>query len=476
MTPTATVLRPRPALPSPGRAPEANRARSLAAWGLWLFTGANAGAIVWLWLHGGGVTGVHGTADLLTSLGRITGLLGAYLALIQVLLLARLPPLERLVGFDRLAIWHRRNGKTCLLLLLAHTILITIGYAGTDKLSVPHEASQLLDTYPGILTATVGTGLLLVVVISSFVIARRRLPYEAWYALHLTTYAGIALAWSHQIPTGNELSTSHAAQDYWYALYLGALALLVCFRFARPIGRGLRHRLRVLDVVPEGPNVVSVRLGGRRLDRLEAHGGQFFLWRFLTPGRWWQAHPFSLSAAPDGSSLRITVKGVGNFSRRLRELTPGTRVLAEGPFGRFTLAARHRRRVLMIAGGIGITPIRAMLEELARAGEAESPADGALPVLLYRVIHEQDLVFRAELDALAEGHGVTVHYVVGDHRDLAGRELLSPQHLEGLVPDVAERDVYVCGPVQMMRAVHHSLRACGVRRPQIHSERFALAL
>ena len=428
----------------------------------------NAAVIVWLWLYGGGVSGVHGVGDLLTSLGRITGLLSAYSALIQVLLLARLPWLERLAGFDRLTVWHRLNGKICLLLVLAHTVLITIGYAANDRISIPAEVSALLRTYPGMIAATVGTALMVGVVVTSLVIVRRRLHYEAWYAVHLLAYAAIALAWVHQIPTGNDLTANVAASSYWNALYIVTIVLLLLFRIAAPAFQAFRHQLRVAEVTVEGPGVVTLRISGRRLDRLNAHAGQFFLWRFLTPGRWWASHPFSLSAVPDGRSLRITVKQVGDFTGQIAAIAPGTRVVAEGPFGVFTGAVRRRERSALIAGGIGITPLRALLEEL--------PGDVAL---IYRVIREDEVIFREELEALAQRRGAALHYAIGDHNSPEGSQLLSPEHLRRLLPDIAERDIYVCGPPAMMRAVERNLRtpasgSPGVPARQIHTERFAL--
>ena len=133
-----------------------------------------------------------------------------------------------------------------------------------------------------------------------------------------------------------------------------------------------------------------MRIVGRRLDRLGAEPGQFFLWRFLDRRRIWSAHPFSLSAAPDGTSLRITVKALGDHTARLGGVRPGTRVLAEGPFGVFTESARRRRdKVLLIAGGIGITPIRSMVERMR--GDV---------VVIYRALSDGDLVFKRELDEL----------------------------------------------------------------------------
>ena len=299
-----------------------------------IFWGAiaiNGCVMTWLWLRDGGMTQIHSASDLWTSAGRITGLAGAYLALVQVLLLARLPPLERQIGFDRLTVWHRRNGKLTIYLVVAHVVLITIGYAGGAHLSIFSQFSSFLSSYPGMITATIGTVMLIAVVFSSIVIVRRRLPYEAWYGLHITVYAAIYLAYLHQIPSGNEFVLKTAQSDWWLALYVATLVLVLAYRFVRPALRARRHHLRVAEVVREGPDTVSVRVEGDLLERLGAQAGQFMLWRFLTPGRWWQSHPFSLSAAPDGRSLRITVKGVGSYTRELAELKPGTRVLAERP-------------------------------------------------------------------------------------------------------------------------------------------------
>ena len=426
-----------------------------------------AGAAAWmvrLWVHGGNLH-THGTGDVLNSVGRITGLLGAYLALLQVLMLARLPWLDQLVGFDRMTIWHRRNGKLCIVLIIVHTVTITAGYTLTDQVGLGSEISSLLGKYPGMVAATVGTGLMLLVVATSLMIVRRRLSYEAWYAVHLLAYAGIALGYLHQIPTGNELTADHAAQRFWHLLYIIPLALVVVFRVLLPPARSWWLGLRVARVVAEGAGVVSVYIGGRHLQRLRARPGQFFIWRFVARGLWWESHPFSLSAAPGPRQLRITVKASGRYSERLASLAPGTFVIADGPFGRFTAEARARDRLALIAGGIGITPIRAMLDDL----------DGVDVAVLYRVLTDEDLIFRAELDRLAAERGVRVHYVVGDHRDNGFAHLLSAQHLAELVPDLRERDVYLCGPPGLVAVIRRSLRDAHVSPRHVHLEEFAFA-
>jgi predicted ferric reductase len=429
-------------------------------WGFFL---GNIAAIVWLWVANGNLP-FRDLSDVMSRLGGLTGLLAAYLALVQVILLARLPWLERLAGFDRLTIWHRWNGFACLVLVVAHSFMAVYGYALGNNSSFFQEFWTMVGrgAFPGMVTATIATGLFVVVTASSVAIVRARLSYELWYLVHLTAYAAIALAWFHEIPVGGELALNPGAQLYWRILFFGTLGL-VALRLLLPFASMLRFRLRVAEVVRESPEVVSLRMTGRRLDRLHARPGQFFIWRFLRRGYWWTAHPFSLSAAPDGTSLRISVKASGDHSGRIGSMPVGTRVVAEGPFGTFSDAAHGKRKRLLIAGGIGITPVRALCEVV----------EGDV-VVVHRVRSNGDIVFADELARIAETRGIALHYVVGDHAAEEGRALLSGAHLHELVPDLRERDVYLSGPPAMVAVIRASLRRAGVARRRLHVERFAL--
>jgi predicted ferric reductase len=429
--------------------------RRIEGFDLSLLAAANAAVVVGLWWRQGGIADMDDLGGTLTSLGRVTGLLGAYLALVELLLLARVPVLDRL-GSDRVGAWHRYNGAACLALIAAHAVLVTAGYAVTDDVGFLRELGDLLSRYSGVLLATIALGLLVVLVVTSVAAVRRRLGYRAWHLLHVLAYLAIAMAFSHQLATGQEFQRQPVARAYWWALYAATLAAILAFRVVLPVARSLRHDLRVQGVVREAPDVVSVAIGGRDLDRLPALSGQFLHWRFLARGLWTEAHPFSLSAAP-GDRLRITVKQLGDYTARLASLQPGTRVIVEGPYGRLTSAARRRPRAVLIAGGVGIAPIRALLEDMP----------GELTVI-YRAGREADVLFRDELDELASRRAAELHYVVGEHVN----GLLSPAHLRALVPDLAERDVYVCGPVSMTTATRASLRSAGVPARQIVSEAF----
>lgn len=214
---------------------------------------------VW-WLHNGGARGFSGPGGAATSIGRLTGLIAADLLLLQVLLMARIPWVERGYGQDTLARRHRLIGYLSFWVMIGHVVLITVGYAQTGG--------------------------------------------EGW--------------------TGADFVASAAARWYWCGRYATAVAAVLLFRLGLPAMRSAYHRLRVHEVVPEAPGVVSVYLSGHRLDRLPARAGQFFLWRFLDGPGWTRAHPYTLSRAPARDLLRITVKDLGDGSSRVAALRPGS--------------------------------------------------------------------------------------------------------------------------------------------------------
>lgn len=426
----------------------------------------NAILIGAMWIRHGSLAEMASGAGILTAIGQLTALYGTYLILIELLLMSRSPWLDQLFGMDRLAAAHRWIGFGALWLLVAHGATTTVGYAFSDGSSIPGEAWTLVTTYPFVLWALAGMGAFVLVAVTSMRAARRRLSYETWHGLHLYAYLAVALTFAHQLAVGADFTDDPVARLYWIGLYVSAVTTLLVFRFGQPIRLSLRHRLRVANVVREGPGVVSIYLAGRELDRLAIRSGQYLVCRFLTRDGWWRGHPFSISAAPNGQWLRVTVKDLGDDTQRLQRIAPGTPVYVEGPYGALTGARRTRSRVLLIAGGIGITPLRALLEDLpARPGEL---------TLVYRARRPRDIVFRDELDAIARTNGAVLHYLVGrrDSRELPG-DPLAADGLAALVPDVRQRDVYLCGPVEMMDAVRRSLGLLGVPAAQIHAERFA---
>ena len=426
-----------------------------------------AGLVVSIWWQDTTPGSLDNNAGLVTGAGRVLGMLAAYLLLILVALMARMPLLEHRVGSDVLTRIHRALGEYTVSLALGHATLIIIGYALTAHTNPVSEAVTLELDYPDVLMATAALGLLLWVGIVSARAVRRKMAYESWYYIHLYVYLAMALAFSHEFADGAEFSTSPRNRMIWVTAHVTVATLLVYFRLVVPVYRSLRHDVRVEAVVHESPGVVSLHLTGRDLRRLRIEPGQFLRWRFLDRAHWWQSHPYSLSAAPDDRRLRITVKDLGDASGSLSRLRPGTKVWFEGPYGAFTarrLDPDSNGKVLMIAGGAGITPLRALFESL--------PGGGGSAVLLYRATTTAGLPLYQELSEIARDRGFGLFPLIGPRGD--GPDPFSPAELRRLVPDLAEREVYLCGPPGLVHAARKGLHRAKVPRRRIHVESFDL--
>jgi predicted ferric reductase len=424
--------------------------------------------ITYWWIADGGVTDLANWDSGLTSLGRLTGLWAADLLLVQVLLMSRLPPLEHAFGRERLARMHRVIGLLSFYLMISHIVMIIGGYASGQWSNVLSTTWQLITEYGGMLLAVAGAACLIMVVITSVKAARRRLRYESWHLLHLYGYLGVGLALPHQLWTGQEFLQSPAATIYWWTLWAVAAGAIVVWRICLPMWRSARFGLRVAGVVRESSDVVSVYLTGRGLDRLPLRAGQFINVRFLSRPGWTRANPFSLSMAPNGHTLRITAKVLGEGSARLAYLRPGTRVLFEGPYGRLSSRSRTQRKVLLAGAGVGITPLRALAEGLEYApGEA---------IMLQRYTAEP--LFTHELQTLAAERGLQVLHLPGPRRTPAS--VLGPAAhgmpeliaLRRWIPDLAERDVFLCGPGAWTDGAERLVLTAGVPADRVHTESF----
>ena len=398
---------------------------------------------------------------LATFAGNLTGMIGTYLALLMVLLVSRLPFVEHVLGQDGLLRWHRRLAPWPISLLIAHAVLLTAGYAQAVRSGPWHEINVLIFSYPDILAATVGLALMCLAGVVSLRAIRLRLRREVWWTVHLYLYLALALSFAHVIALGPSFVGHPLTRVVWSVAWASTAGLVLAYRWGLPVVRSFRHRVRVAEVRQEGPGVVSVICRGRRLDRLPASGGQFLFWRFLTRDLWWQAHPYSLSALPQPEYLRLTVKAVGDHSAALARLRPGTRVAIEGPYGVFTRHSRRRQQALLIAGGIGVTSVRSLLEDLPRATH---------PVVVLRATRQEDIVLATEIADLVKRRGGKLHELTGPR----AHALVDERALLGTVPDIRDRDVYVCGPEGFVANVVASVRFLGVPDEAIHHEAYAI--
>jgi predicted ferric reductase len=429
---------------------------------------ASGALSVALFLTSGGTAQLGSLAETVSSLGIVTGLVGTDFILVMLVLAARIPLLDRTIGHDRAVALHRRLGKPALYLLLAHAVLLLVGYGMSEGIDPIAEIWSML-TLPDMPLAFLGLGLLVAVVVSSLVAVRRRFGYEAWHLIHLLSYVAVAVAIPHQLSLGGVLAEGTGQRMYWIALYVVAFGSIAWFRFVRPVVASLRHDLVVSAVTEVAPGVTSIELRGRRLRRLGADGGQFLIWRFWTPATWWHAHPISLSAVPTDHSVRITVRDLGAGSQRLQTIPVGTRVWFEGPYGLFSDVARTAPHVAIVAAGIGVTPIRAMLED-ARLTPGEA-------TVLLRAGDASETYLWDEVREIAAAKHARVYAMIGP-RARRGRPWMRQEDadrgvtLASVFPDLLDSDLYVCGPGGWLDAVVGEARSLGVPEHRIHAERF----
>jgi len=451
--------------PDPGRQwrQRARRAQALVLL-LWS-TGIAAGALA---LPTAMSTQPGDFGGVMTGIGILFGLVGTDLLLVMIVLAARIPVIDRTIGHDRAIAVHRSLGKPVLYLLLAHTIFLLIGYGASQGIDPVSEIGSML-AIPDLPLAFLAMGGLLVVVVTSVVAVRRRFSYEAWYLIHLLGYVAVLIAIPHELSVGGVLADGSLQRAYWISLYIIAFGAVFAYRFVEPIISSLRHRIRVERVEVLAPGVTSIHLRGRNLAALDAAGGQFFVWRFWTARTWWHSHPISLSAPPRHDAARITVRASGDGTRAISAVRPGTRVTIEGPYGMFTQAARTSPKLAIIAAGIGITPVRAMLEK-ADLGPRETS-------VLLRASTDADTALWEETIALAKRKGAVVYTMIGP-RSRRGPTWMSESDerrgvtLRSVFPDLATSDLYVCGPADWIDLVEADARANGLAPHQIHTERF----
>ncbi len=469
----APVTTSAPALTTPDDSRRYRRrttARTLRAGSLTVLGWASVAASIALYLAYGGMFQFDSLAHTLKALGIIVGLVATDLICLMLLLAARIPYIDRAFGHDHAVALHSRLGKWVLYGLALHAWLLVSAYAAVDGLGLVGEFLSLWTAVDFVL-AVAALGLLGLVAVTSIIAVKRALGYEVWHVIHLVTYVAVGLSIPHQFSMSGLFAEGTWQRWYWIGLYGVTAFSLIAFRMLLPVFSTLEHGLVVSRVVAESHDVVSIEMKGRNLPALDVAAGQFLHWRFLAKGLWWHQHPFSVSAAPTADTLRITVRNLGAGTAALMGVRPGTRVMVEGPYGIFSDAVRTTTGLVLVGIGIGIAPIRAILEET-------SITPGKATVIL-RSSRPEELYLVREIEALCRAKGARLVTLVGPRAvNRGGASSWMPQSHAGLgladlVPYVREADVYVCGPQAAADLVINDALAAGVPAAAIHNERFS---
>jgi len=421
--------------------------------------GLGLGAVVAVTLTTFSMSGLHAAGGWWLYSGRLSGMIGAYGLLLMTVLITRLPVLEKSLGQDHLVRWHRQLAPYTYWLLFVHVITLIVAYAQMQKTGLVAQTINFILHYPDMLAAFVGFGLLTMAAATSIRQARRRMKYETWWSVHLYTYLGLALVFFHEIRTGVVFIGHPLTTAAWEVAWAAVGIIVLAVRVGLPLWRNFRWQLKVASVTEVAPKTYAVVVEGRNLRRMAVSGGQFFQWRFMTKGLWTHSHPYSISAMPRPPYMRLTVKSLGDQSSALATLKPGTRVYAEGPYGAFTHHKSETKQVVMIAAGIGITPLRSLLEDLPH---------GVAVTFIMRANAVEEIAHRDEIREFVAARAGSYTEVIG----LPNEVPFDGAVLTSLAPAIDSSDVFMCGPDGFMNYVQGVLTALNVPASQIHYERF----
>lgn len=431
----------------------------------WLFLfAANLAMICYLWYFGSShfyITHPE-NGNMYTALGRLTGLITQYALIIQLLLIGRITFIEQVFGFDKMNRIHRLIGKWLVVLLATHPLLLTMGKAAANEYTLWIQFTEFLAVWEDVFLAFIGASIFLYVAGISYAIVRKKLRYELWYFLHLSTYLALVLVFFHEINTGDLVKPAYLY--YWYTLNFSTVALVVFYRLIKPLWNSFYFGFRVEHVALETKDTFSVYITGKHLVNYKYKAGQYANITFLQKGLWF-THPFSFSAEHNDTYIRFTMKALGDYTKRLGELKTGTRVIIDGPLGLFIEELSQNDKLLFIAGGIGITPIRSMIGDIMRRQKNI--------IMIYAARTVDDIAFRKEFELFQSTQPFPIHYILATPTEGYESGFLDREKLVRLVPDFFERDVYLCGPPPMMAATVVNLKGLGFKNENLHYETFS---
>ncbi len=417
------------------------------------------------WVNSGPLLIGSGLSGQFLAIGRLAGLLAANLILLQLILIGRVKWVETVFGLDKLSRLHRWNGHIILGLILIHPVLIVLSHSYINGVGFFAQFWDMLWHWEDISKAFLGYLTLLFTIGLSITIVRRRLKYETWWYVHFLNYAAILLIFGHQLQFSAE-AFDPKFRIFWWFLYIFAFANLIWFRLVMMLYKTKKFDFTISRVEDLGI-ATSIYMKGKNMDQFKMKAGQFMFYAFYQKGFAGQKHPFSFSMMPKNDEIRFTAKKIGDFTNMLPELKVGEKVVIDGPHGTFTEDVISREKLLFIAGGSGITPIRAMLESLGDKHKNK--------ILLYANKTRADIMLGGELEELSKKYGFKIINILADE-EASGYEhgRLDQTMIQRLVADVASREVFLCGPPPMTIALRSALRELGVPKHFIHFERFAL--
>jgi predicted ferric reductase len=394
----------------------------------------------------------------LIAIGRLLGLISAFAILLEILLISRLPFIEKYFDLHDKNDLHRLNGYLILATFVGHIVFLTIGYSLPFKIGIVDQFWQLNQGSWPVLLATIGTIIFIFTIILSVRLIRKNLKYELWYLPHLLIYGAILATFIHQITDGQDFITQTWFKMYWIALFVLVFGVVLVFRFIRPAINYLRFRFKIEQITKEASDIYSVIITGRNLQKFKFEAGQYANFWFLSKSTWWENHAYSFSCPPGKNRLRITIKTTGDFGKKVPHFKTDMPVVIDGPRGAFTASRAISDNIILIAGGIGIAPYLSTISALLASGKN---------VKLYYAAHDDSqIAFKRELQAL-QNAGLKVIIFNSSQGNRINEEALNT-----CVKD--NTDVFICGPTNMTEQFCQTLTKCRLCKKRIIAERFSM--
>jgi len=404
------------------------------------------------------------SSERIIAISRLAGIIATAGVLLEFLVMSRAPFIENNFSLEEINEFHRYAGYTIVYSLIVHVVFVTVGYGTLDHLSLWRQFWAFPSQFSGLLSALVGSAALFVAAAFSIKLLRKKLPYELWYFIHVIVYGSIVLTFSHQVDSGGDVSTLPWMRAYWYFLFGLLFVIVAYYRFIRHIALSLYHGFKVEKIVPEANGIYSVYISGKNINKYTYVAGQYAHWRMLNPKFFLQNHPFSFSSVPGSDHLRLTFKTSGNFTGQLVSVPIGTRLLVDGPRGSFVTEHSFDRKVLMIAGGIGVSPFIPLAKTLLE--------DKRDVTVLYSVVNREDVAFKEEFNQLLNTYPGTFRlsiHVASETGYITEATLLK------FVAEDRDEAVYVCGPPAMTNSIIKQLKNLDFYDDQIITEQFSFA-
>jgi predicted ferric reductase len=398
------------------------------------------------------------------------GVLALAVILAEFLLLGRYRFVARRVGTDIVMRMHQLLARSAAVLALVHPFLYTTRRATAPDWDVTRQffvTSDFTAIWPGMVAWLLLPALVLMA-IGRDVLGYRHETWRLMHGLGAALIAGFGVL--HTLRAGR-YSADPAMAYVWLALLGVALFALAYVYVLTPLAQ-LRRPWTVTSVEPVAERTWEVTLRPARDFAFRYRAGQFAWLNIRNTPFGLRENPFSISSAPSaGPEISFVIKEMGDFTRTLGQVKPGSRAYLDGPHGHLTVTDHKAPGIALIAGGVGIAPIMGILRELHATGDPRPTA------LIYGNRSEAQIACRDELEALARAHGTRLSHVLCEPPASMACELglITPEILHAHFGDAEHRAwLYVlCGPPAMMEAVESALIALGVPSGNILSERFS---